>query len=63
MKNNIKAVKRKTCRKNRAVKIKSIKSKIPTEYKSFLKNGDSKKNVIPLHLDYVIKHKVKTLNF
>ena len=60
--NNIKAAKRKTRGKNQAVIIKSMKSKIPADLQTFVKNDDNKTRIIDLLLDYIIKHKNKVLN-
>ena len=60
--NNIKAAERKTRGENRAVIIKSMKSKIPADSQTFVKNDENKTRIIDLLLDYIIKHKTKVLN-
>ena len=60
--NSIKSSERKSRGDNRAVIIKSIKSKIPSDFQSILKNNDSKTRIIDLLLDYIIKHRAKVLN-
>ena len=44
--NYIKAAERKTRRENRAVVIKSTKSKIPAHFQTFVKNDDNKTRII-----------------
>ena len=46
--NSIKTAERKTRRENRTVIIKSIKSKVPTDFQSFIKNNESKTGIIDL---------------
>ena len=60
--NNIKAAERKSRGENRVVIIKSMKSKIPADFQTFVKNDGNKTSIIDLLLDYIIKHKTKVLN-
>ena len=53
--NSTKAAERKARGENRAVIMKSMKSKIPADFQTFLKNDDSKTRIIDLLLDYIIK--------
>lgn len=57
-----KAAEHKTRRENRAIIIKSTKSKIPAHFQTFVKNDDNKTRIIDSLIDYIIKHRTKVLD-
>ena len=52
----MKAAERKTRGENRAVIIKSMKSKVSTDFRSFVKNNNNKTKIIDLLLDWRYEH-------
>ena len=59
--NGIKTAERNKRRTNSKIKIKSVKSRIPQDFNSFLLNGDKKTQLINIVFDYIVQNKIKCL--